>query len=216
MVTSVVAAPRAMAVLLYQQAFDMTGNAYSSQKDTSGGYGNFATMYDNFTLGSSSSINNVTWVGEFFNPSSHGSISSFTVNFWANSSAQPGGLLQSFNVSGNGAETLLGTFGGIPTYAYSLNLGAAFAAMAGTQYWISIVPSVGYPPQWGWSTGTGGDSSSYQDFFGSRSKIGADMAFALNGTSSVPDGGNTAILFGGALLMLGISWRRNSRASLSS
>ena len=36
--------------VVYCHTFDQTGNAYSSQNDTTGGNGHFATVYDNFSL----------------------------------------------------------------------------------------------------------------------------------------------------------------------
>lgn len=68
--------------VLYNQPWDGTGNAYSSQNDTSGGFGNFATVYDNFTLGVTSTVADVNWTGGFFNPIEMGSITAFTVTLW--------------------------------------------------------------------------------------------------------------------------------------
>lgn len=205
--------PRASAVQLYNQSYDGLSNFVASQNDTTGGNGNYATTYDNFTLGSSSNINNVMFTGGFFNPSSPGTITSFTISFWANSAGAPGGLLQSFSVAGNGSQMSIG--GGV--YTYSLNLGSAFTAVAGTQYWLSIVPNLGYPPQWGWATSAGGDGGSVQDFFGSRSGTSYDMAFTLNGSPvGVPDSGETVLLLGGAVMGLGFFLRRSNLAAVRS
>jgi Dockerin type I domain len=167
--------------MLYDQSFDGSGNAYSSQNDTAG-LGNFATVYDNFTLGTASTITNVMWTGEYFNPPVQGPIAAFTVQFYADAAGQPGASLASFNLPGTAGETFLGNFNGFPTYTYSFDLGGTgFMAAAGIEYWMSIVPDLAFPPQWGWSQGVGGDSSSFQDFFGSRSNLGVDLAFTLNG-----------------------------------
>jgi hypothetical protein len=196
------------ATVLYQQNFDMTGNAYSSQNDTAS-FGNFATVFDNFTLGSNGSIGNVMWTGEYFNPPAQGPITAWTLTFYADVGGMPGGSLMSYNVAGNGMETFLGNFAGFPTYTYSLDLGTAFNALGGTQYWLSVVPDLAFPPQWGWSSGTGGDGISYQDFFGSRSQLAADMAFTLNSApSGVPESGSTVVFFGAAILVLGVLGRR--------
>src|SRR6516225_5030705 len=56
--------------LIYSQIPDLQ-NVYASQNDTNG-FGNFATAYDNFTLGTSSNIDQFAWVGGYFNPSSQG------------------------------------------------------------------------------------------------------------------------------------------------
>ncbi len=179
------------AVVLYSQGFDGTGNAYSSQNDTAG-FGNFATTYDNFTLGFNASVQDVHWTGEYFNPPNQGLITAFTINFYADSAGMPGGLLMSYSISGNAGETFLGNFAGFPTYTYWVNLSSAFNAVAGTTYWMSIVPDLAFPPQWGWSEGMGGDGISYQDFFGARSPLAADMAFDLTGTPATPESGSTS------------------------
>ncbi len=141
-VLSLAAGSGAMASVLYSQGTDLMG-AFSSQNDT-GGFGNFATVYDNFTLGGNSSVTNVTFTGSYFNPPSQGSIGAFTINFYSDSGGMPGGLLQSFNMSGAAGETSIGPdYAGYPTFTYSFNLSSAFNALGGTQYWISIVPDLG-------------------------------------------------------------------------
>jgi hypothetical protein len=206
---SLVTLASAGATVLYNQDFDMLGNAYSSQNDTAG-LGNFATVFDNFTLGSGASINNVMWTGEYFNPPAQGPITAWTVTFYADAGGMPGGSLMSYNVAGTAMETFLGNFNGFPAYTYSLDLSTAFNALGGTQYWLSVVPDLAFPPQWGWSSGTGGDGFSYQDFFGSRSLLQADMAFTLNGSSGVPESGSTVLLLGAAILVLGAVRRRKA------
>jgi len=190
--------------VLYTQPFDGTGNGYSSQNDTTGGNGLFAQVYDNFMLGSSSTITEVQFVGEYFNPPQQGPITGFTVNLYSDSAGQPGSLLNTFHVSGTGGETFLGNFNGFPVYTYDIT-GLNFAVAAGTQYWLDVYPDLGFPPQWGWSSGTGGDSISYQDFFGARSELGADMAFTLIGDSggSTPEPGTLILVGTGALGLMG-------------
>jgi hypothetical protein len=178
-------------VTLYAQPPGGSGNLYASQNDTkSGGYGNFATVYDDFTLASTSSINMVKWTGGYYN-SGPGTITGFTVDFWANnSSGAPGASVAS--IAGAANETFLG---GID-YSYSLNLGTPFTALAGTQYWLSVVPDMGFPPQWGWATGTGGDGTAYQDYFGTLSQQGTDFAFSLvgNPVSATPEPGSMLLM----------------------
>ena len=208
----VLSVPAWASSILYSQPFDGTGNAYSSQNDTTGGNGLFAQVYDNFTLGSNSTITEVQFTGEYFNPPQQGSITGWTVNLYGDSVGQPGSLLDTFHVGGTGGETFLGTFGGFPTYTYDI-AGLNFATTAGTQYWLDVYPDLGFPPQWGWSSGTGGDGVAYQDFFGSRSELGADMAFTLIGNpggGTTPEPGTLILLGTGALALMG-SLRRKLR-----
>ena len=195
--------------VLYSQPFDMTGNAYSSQNDTNG-LGNFATVYDNFTLGTANNVTEVQWTGEYFNPPAQGPITAWTITFYADNAGQPGAALASTNVAGTGGETFLGTFGGFPTYTYDVVLSSPFAAAAGTQYWISEIPDLGFPPQWGNSSGTGGDGISFQDFFGVRSQLAADMAFNLlgGGVQTTPEPGTLVMLGTGVLGLAGAIRRK--------
>lgn len=191
---------------IYTQPFDGTGIAYSSQNDTIGEEGLFAQVYDNFQLASTAITSGVEFTGEYFNPPQQGQITAFTINFYADAAGQPGRLLSIFRIAGNGGETFLGIYDGNPTYTYSIS-GVDFMAQAETQYWISVVPDVGFPPQWGWSTGFGGDSREYQDFFGTRTLIAADSAFTLTGGCGycgppVPEPG-TLVMTGTAIVTTG-------------
>ncbi len=171
-----------------------SGGSWASQNDTNGG-GNFATVYDDFTLGSTSSIGMVTWAGAFWNGGNHGTITGFTVDFWADSSGAPGALQWGTgDVAGNANETLLGyDQNSWPIYSYTLSLSTPFVASAGTQYWLSIVADLGFPPQWAWETGTGGDGVMYQDWYGTLYENSTDMAFSL-GTTATPEPGSILLM----------------------
>jgi hypothetical protein len=174
----------ASASLLYIQDPNYESGV-SSQNDTTGGFGHFSTTYDNFTLTATSDITSVEWYGSYFNPPTQGTITGFTVDFYADDSGIPGAVLGSTgDVAGNAGETFVtNDDGGDPTYLYSLD--TTFVALAGTQYWLSIVPDLGFPPQWGWETGTGGDGAAYQCFLGTCAATTSDQAFALFGGSPV-------------------------------
>jgi hypothetical protein len=180
--------------LVYGQATDYNGG-YASQNDASG-LGNFATTYDNFTLGSAANINQVTWVGSYI--SGVGGITGFTVNFYSNAGNAPSSLLASYIVAGTAGETFLQNDNpGNPTYAYVLGLTSNFAAAAGKEYWLSVVPNLAFPPQWLWETSSQGDTNAYQCFFGTCGNISADLAFGLY--TPLPEPGSLALLVPGIL-----------------
>lgn len=192
--------PSAFAANIYSQPFDGSGTAYLSQNDISGGWGLIAQVLDNFTVGTTSTIDRVLWTGECLSSPQKGKIAGWTVQFWSDSAGQPGSLLFSQYFVGDGGETYIGTFDVYFTYTYGVSINP-FVADAGARYWLSVIPDLGYPFQWGWSTATGGDHISYWDSYGSRTKLDADMAFTLV-SNSVPEP-TTILMLGSGLLALG-------------
>lgn len=179
--------------IVYSQPTNLFG-ANASQDDPNG-LGNFATVYDDFVLASDTSVTDVHWTGSYFNPPSQGSIQSFTITFWDDSAGQPGSSLLSETIAGTAGETFIGLdFFGDPTYTYSVILSTAFAANAGTRYWLSIVPTLPFPPQWGWEASVAGNGVAYQDFFGDRAQLPGDFAFDLTGTAAVPEPATLTLL----------------------
>lgn len=105
-------------VLVYAQNPNYQ-DLYDSQNDTSG-LGNFATTYDDFTLGATAAINQMQWVGGYFNSQSLGPITQWTLSFYANDGGQPGTLLHGFVIAGNGGEIFLQSdVLGDPNYLYT-------------------------------------------------------------------------------------------------
>lgn len=202
----------ASAATLYQQNWDGSGDAYASQNDTQGGNGNYATVYDNFTLGSAATITGLTFKGGYFNPTQQGNITGFTIGIYSSNAGQPGSALATFNIPGTGGESGCAIAAG-RSLACDYSVAINFAAAGGTEYWLSVVSDVGYPPQWGFETGTGGDGVSYQDFFGARSPVNSDMAFALTGSGAVPEPATWAMMILG-FGVVGAATRRKRNAML--
>ena len=173
------------AAIIYDQPYDGSNiaDAYASQNDSaSGGFGDFAKAYDNFTLDSATSIGKVKWYGEFFS-GEPAPISNFLIQFWSDNSG-PNAELFSETIVGNAHETLVEKIGNFNLYQYGMDISLPFQALAGTTYWLSIQATLDYPPQWGWYQGKGGDGVAYQDFFGEIGAIPKDLAFSL---ASVPE-----------------------------
>ena len=183
-------AGKADADVLYSQPWDGTGSSYASQNDTtSGGMGNFAIVYDNFTLTRAANLDGVEFVGSY--PGSLGTITAFTLFFYADNAGIPGAPIAVGIFPGNGGETLISG----ANYDYGLFFGDFFVN-AGT-YWLSIVPDLALPPQWAWDTSSVGDDNSYRCFSGTCGSLGVDFAFSIDGTS-IPEP-VTLSLFGAGL-----------------
>jgi hypothetical protein len=199
--------------VIYSQPSDFPGGTVFASQNDPGGFGAFATSYDDFTLTGPAIVDDVHWQGGYFNPGTQGTITSFTITFWSDNAGQPGAQLLSETIPGTANETFVGNqfFG--PVYNYSVNLSVPFLATGGTQYWLSIVPTMTLPPQWGWHTGTGGDGLAYQDFFGDRTALAdVDFAYDLTGTA-VPEPASLGLV-GLAILALTACLRRRSRQTV--
>jgi hypothetical protein len=178
---------------------------WASQNDI-GGLGNFATVYDDFTLGFHGLVTDVEWQGQYFNPATTGTITAFTLTFWDDNANQPGAALLSQTIAGNAGETFAGTGSFGPAYNYATNLTTPFVAFAGTKYWLSIVPDLTFPPQWGWNIASFGNS--YQDFQGTRFNRGYDEVYSLTG-QEVPEPA-TMTLFGIGMGVAALRRRRKA------
>jgi PEP-CTERM motif-containing protein len=202
------AAPCGLPNELYCQGWDGSGNLYASQNDTnSGGFGHFATVYDQFTLAKGTSFYDVEsfhFVGGYFNGGTPPFAAAFTLTLYLNDNggSAPGtpiasGYFTSFN------ETLLGG----QIYSYDLYFNS-FDMAPGT-YWASVVPDVGFPPQWGWATSGTGNNLGYQCFLSSCGGVGTNFALAVDGRP-VPEPGTLAMLGTGILGLGGLLRRKIS------
>lgn len=158
------------------QPYDGSGNVFASQNDTAvGGFGNFATTYDDFTFNSTTTTTGISWVGGYFN-GSQAPISSFDITFYLDNGGVPGSAIAAGNFGGNANETVISD----PIYSYSVAWNP-FTFSAGT-YFVSIVAEIPFPPQWGWATSAVGNNGGYQDFFGTGSATGVNNAFSIQTT----------------------------------
>jgi hypothetical protein len=208
-----VSAPHAQAqATVYNQPTDLNGG-FPSQND-SNKFGNYSTVYDDFTLSSTTSIGTVTWAGDYFN-GSPSNITAFTLQFYGDNAGQPGSLLQTTTISGNANETAAGNDNvPLPFYTYSAALSTPFSATGGTHYWMSIVADLIYPPQWEWETATGGNGTAYQVFNTVGNPISNDFTFSLVSTAAVttPEPGSVALLAGmGLTAAVCVRRRKRSR-----
>jgi len=187
------------------QAWDGAANFVASQNDTNG-FGNFATVYQQFTLpktASDWSLESFHWVGGYFNPPNQGPITAWTLTFYNDNAGIPGAPIGSESFPGNGGETFITNALGFPTYVYWLYF-KDFDVLPGT-YWASVVPDLGSPPQWGWATSTGTDPG-YQCFFGACGLTGVGFAYAVDGTPTPEPG--TLVMLGTGILGLAGTLRR--------
>lgn len=191
--------------VVYQQGPSGAPNAYASQFDT-GGNGDFSKVYDDFSLAVDTTITDIHWFGQYFSGSRTTGVDSFLIQFWSDSNAAPGSVLYAATVS-SASETLVSG----DTYSYDVDLANVFLAQAGTTYWVSIQATMLFPPQWGWSEGTGGNGTAVQDFVGTRSAIGFDMTFSLTGTptSRLPEPASVLLV---GLALTGVGFARRAKA----
>ncbi|HWY88990.1 MAG TPA: hypothetical protein VNX28_19910 [Gemmataceae bacterium] len=219
-----VGAGRTYAGVLYSQPSDNIGFFYS-QNDTGGATTPAnGTTYDNFTLGTTSTVRNVSWVGGFLPTIVNNTITSFTLTFYSDNSGAPGTALTTNTISGNANQSFVGRDALQDyVYSYSANLPTPFVATSGTHYWLSVVANLnaGGTFQWGWENSGGasdpGDGVGYQSLLGAMpTPITSDSAFTLSDVAAVPEPSTLVMasalfgIFGGVL-----TYKRRQRNALA-
>ena len=217
-----VALPAQAQTTLYNQPVIVSsrgGNAYTSENNTNPvDPGHIETAYDNFSLGTSSAIGGINWRGIYF-VGGAAPIDSFALTFYSDAAGKPGAAIATENITGNAGETLVSISQGVTYESYSAAFTPSFTAVAGTQYWLSIVPTLFSAPLWAWSTGSGGDNRLFQDdVHGTRIQHGDDLAFGLTGpsASAAPEPAQWAGLSFAAFGLLAFGWntrRKNKSAA---
>jgi PEP-CTERM motif len=190
--------------------WDGGSNLIASQDDPNG-FGQFATTYQIFKtlVGTTTDVDSFHFVGGYFNPPAQGQIIAWEVgmyNWQGSTTLGPGSSFYSTVIPGNGNETFIGSVNGFPMYLYDLTLPTSVDLPDGT-YWVSVAPLLGFPPQWGWATGTD-LVLGWQCFFGScGNTVGLNLAVDGTPVSTTPEPG-TLIMLGTGILGLAGSLRR--------
>ena len=201
-------APAFADIQLYTQPPTLDGILYASRNDTTGGNGNFATIYDNFQIYQTKPyyLDDVEWFGGYFNGSGN-VITGWTISIYADAAGAPGGQLwtRNFSVSYPGYMESCNLQNAMCAYDMD-NIANGYKLLPFTTYWLSVVPDLGFPPQWGWGTGLDGDGLAYQDFFGVRSPLGVDFAMNIQGIT--PEPGSLILLGTGILGLAGVLRRK--------
>jgi hypothetical protein len=218
---SSVSARSASADVFYSQAPDASAQKSAWISETSHGSNGVGQAWDNFTLQSDAVINEVGWTG-WINPVS-GQINGFIISFYADTfdttygMDAPGALLFSLNVHGNAGQVQTGTpRPGVGAFDFHAGI-PDFEAVAGTEYWISIVgdPGTNNRASYNWANSVGGDLNFFannSDSGYTNAPIGTDLAFTLSDASPVPEPASLMLAGTGIFTLASVMRRRFSAA----
>lgn len=179
---------------IFAQPIDPNGKLFLSSWLDPNGSDFDQYVWDNFTLQSNETITQINWYGGY-DPLKNGiggPVVDFTVAIYSSIAAgtEPAVAnppLITYQTGGSAGETTIGQVNGIPMYAYTFSLPTSFVASAGVKYWMHIKAfQHGSSPDWGLSSGTGGDGNHYRWGSGSGGDSGyrsvpGDVAFTLLG-----------------------------------
>jgi Divergent InlB B-repeat domain len=184
---------------VFGQPHNGSGTVYKSAWYPPDGLDGDQYTYDNFTIGAGAAITEIHWRGGYTNylqGAGRAPVFDFDISIYGsiggNSQPNLGDRRAHYSVGGNAGEVLAGTFGGVQLYDYTYTLPAAFQAAPGVTYWIlieasqGVTPQYGWPPDWGYAAGSGGNNSHFTQITGGPTfSTAGDLCFSL-WTSDAP------------------------------
>ena len=190
----------ALASTVYEQLPYMVGlGSISSTRNALNGTPGYQT-YDNFTLGTSTTITVVNWWGYFYYPGS----SDFQIIFYTDDSGAPGSVIESQPVTPSVLPSPVSTSADF----YSAALGTPVALSAGIPYWLSVFNAA--DASWGWETGPAVGDGPVQRRLDHTTFVSGGDKTAFQLLDAVPEP-STWLLSGTGLLWLALRRRRRPR-----
>ena len=170
--------------VLYEQPVTEESLGGIRSQNAPNAFGDGYLAFDNFSLSMDALITGLEWHGTYSTPGLRGTITHFEITFWSDDAGLPGEPLQNYVITGNAGEEFVDGSSAALAFRYHTELPTPFEADANTTYWLSIQPTLNFPPQWSWRQGLGGDGLAAQivrSISPDPSLLRIDLAFALLG-----------------------------------